>query len=199
MRVLTVRQPWAWSIIFAGKDVENRSRNIAGSYRGPVLIHAALQAVPFEGPGEEAWDVPMYRDAHARETSVVRHRIDVRGAIIGVVDLVDVHSASILGGCGRLRHDCPEHGTCREHCSPWAMGPTAGGWFQHLVFENPRALDQPVPWKGGLGLRRASALELVGDYLVQAVPGCTCHRPVSGPHEPGCGVEPIAKLEAVSS
>lgn len=30
LRVLTVRQPWAWSLIEGGKDVENRSRNIAG-------------------------------------------------------------------------------------------------------------------------------------------------------------------------
>ena len=30
MRVLTVRQPWAWAIIHGGKDVENRVRNLAG-------------------------------------------------------------------------------------------------------------------------------------------------------------------------
>jgi hypothetical protein len=24
-RVLTIRQPWAWAIIYGGKDVENRS------------------------------------------------------------------------------------------------------------------------------------------------------------------------------
>ena len=41
MRVLTVRQPWAWAIIHGGKDVENRTRNLAGAYRGPVAIHVA--------------------------------------------------------------------------------------------------------------------------------------------------------------
>ena len=33
MRVLTVRQPWAWAIIHGGKTIENRSRNVAGKYR----------------------------------------------------------------------------------------------------------------------------------------------------------------------
>lgn len=33
MRILTVRQPWAWAIIHGGKDVENRTRNVAGDYR----------------------------------------------------------------------------------------------------------------------------------------------------------------------
>lgn len=39
MRALSIRQPWAWAIIHAGKDIENRSWST--SYRGPVLIHAA--------------------------------------------------------------------------------------------------------------------------------------------------------------
>ncbi|MFI8459040.1 hypothetical protein [Kitasatospora sp. NPDC085464] len=36
--VLTVRQPWAWAIIHAGKDIENRSR--LTRLRGTLLIHA---------------------------------------------------------------------------------------------------------------------------------------------------------------
>jgi hypothetical protein len=150
MRVLTVRQPWAWAIIHGGKDVENRVRNLAGDYRGPVAIHAGLSV---EEEDSAVWDFDEYRDAFSRATAPVRHVVDVRGAILGVVDLVDVHSASVIGGCGRLRHDCPEHGTCRVHCSTWAMGPTADGWFKHLVLANPRPLATPIPFKGALGLR----------------------------------------------
>jgi len=74
--------------------------------------------------------------------------------MIGVVDLTDVHSASVIGGCGRMRHDCDEHPHgCREHCSPWAMGPTSEGWYQHLVLANPRPLAEPIPYRGALGLR----------------------------------------------
>lgn len=39
MKALSIRQPWAWCIIYAGKDIENRTW--ATQYRGPVLIHAA--------------------------------------------------------------------------------------------------------------------------------------------------------------
>lgn len=36
---LSIRQPWADAILYAGKDVENRTWPTR--YRGPVLIHAA--------------------------------------------------------------------------------------------------------------------------------------------------------------
>ena len=43
VRALTVRQPWAWAIIYGGKDLENRRWRT--SYRGP-LIHASKNANP---------------------------------------------------------------------------------------------------------------------------------------------------------
>lgn len=144
MRVLTVRQPWAAAIIYSGKDVENRVRNVAGTYRGPVAIHAGLAR---DASAIFPADVPLPVDVYGTDGGLVR------SAIIGVVDLTDVHSASVIHGCGWLRHDCPEHGTCREHCSKWAMGPTQDGWFQHLVLANPRPLAEPIPFKGALGLR----------------------------------------------
>ncbi|MEH2033227.1 MAG: ASCH domain-containing protein [Nostoc sp.] len=39
MKALSVRQPWAWAIIYALKDIENRGWPI--NYRGDILIHAA--------------------------------------------------------------------------------------------------------------------------------------------------------------
>lgn len=36
---LSIRQPWAWAILHAGKRIENRTW--ATSYRGPFCIHAA--------------------------------------------------------------------------------------------------------------------------------------------------------------
>lgn len=35
---LTIRQPWAWAIVDAGKDIENRTWPT--KYRGPICIHA---------------------------------------------------------------------------------------------------------------------------------------------------------------
>lgn len=122
MRVLTVRQPAAWAIIHGGKNVENRVRNLAGQYRGPVAILAGRQLLDEDHP---FWDHDSYRDAFSRATAHVRHRVDVRGAIIGVVDLVD--------------------------------------------------------------------------RLVQQADECTCGTGGFAPgHEPGCGFEPITRLEATS-
>lgn len=39
MKALSIRQPWAWLILNAGKDVENRDWKT--SLRGPVLLHAS--------------------------------------------------------------------------------------------------------------------------------------------------------------
>ena len=131
VRILTVRQPWAWAIIHGQKDVENRVRNVAGDYRGPVAIHAGLSPNP--GPWWAAIDPPFGSTPHDDHENW--------GAIIGVVDLADVHHA-----CG-----CPTSND--DHwpvCSPWAE---TGDLF-HLALSNPRALDEPIPYKGALGLRR---------------------------------------------
>lgn len=116
IRILTVRQPWAWAIIHGGKDVENRVRNIAGAYRGPIAIHAALTGANFHARHADLWP---FDDRH------------VTGAIIGVVDLVDVHSHSGI------------------ICTPWAFLDEF-----HMVLANPRPLTESIPFKGGLGLRR---------------------------------------------
>ncbi|WP_405373386.1 MULTISPECIES: hypothetical protein [unclassified Microbacterium] len=149
MRILTVRQPWAWAIIHGGKDVENRVRNIAGDYRGPVAIHVAKAAARITvGEYDQVVRVgyePLGEPEHS-------------GRIIGVVDLVDVHSASVIGGCGRMDNNCEDHPHgCRHHCSPWAMGPAPEGWYQHLVLANPRPLAESIPYRGALGLRRLDA------------------------------------------
>lgn len=138
MRVLTVRQPWALHIIQSGKDVENRPRNIAGSYRGPVAIHAALKA-------DEA---ALYRLPTRAPNGITR--IFRYGAIIGVVDLVGAHPWTHADG---VVEDVVNTAVDRiprttAQCSPWAF---TDGW--HLELANPRALPEPIPFKGALGLR----------------------------------------------
>ncbi|MBN1604718.1 MAG: ASCH domain-containing protein [Chitinispirillaceae bacterium] len=46
MLALSIQQPWAWAILHAGKDVENRSWPT--SVRGRVLIHAS-QKIDLDG------------------------------------------------------------------------------------------------------------------------------------------------------
>lgn len=131
MMALTVQQPWAWSIFHAGKSVENRS-NWRYHYRGPVAIHAGQR---WSNRGSDNLE---YRLALAREQAAVRHRIDIRGAIIGLADLVDVHPAA--DGC----------------CKPWGQDYVdADGDIStnliHLTLENPVAIE-PVACRGALGL-----------------------------------------------
>jgi hypothetical protein len=53
-RAIAIRQPWAWAVVHAGKDVENRSETAIRAYRPAVgqriFVHAskAMTAVEYE-------------------------------------------------------------------------------------------------------------------------------------------------------
>lgn len=158
MRVLTVRQPWAWAIIHGGKDVENRVRSL-GPYRGDTAIHAGLgwseqgaedteviRSIVSDLNGWRASDLELW----GADTIEPHDPRFVRGAVIGVVDLVDVHHDQTVGAT----HCCSDgrwHGAqpCPGPCSPWAMP-----GHHHLVLANPRPLPRPIPATGRLGLWR---------------------------------------------
>jgi hypothetical protein len=164
MRALTVQQPWAWAIVHGGKDVENRTQ--AWGYRGPLAIHAGARI------SERGLQSPLVQEAAQRVDSerpvvlpfngkVWRHDSLQLGAVIGVVDLVDVHTAD---WCWE-----PE-----GHCSPWAEssyvehGGDVRDRIVHLVLENPRPLATPIPARGRLGLWTPDA-ELL-DRIREQVP-----------------------------
>lgn len=136
MKAITVRQPWAWAIMHGGKDVENRTRNIAGSYRGPVVIHAGLAELEKHNMASRA-----LRAAHGTEVPTV---IDF-GAALGLVDLVGVHH---FADCVSTATYCCEDCEQVSGCSRWAE--QANVW--HLELENPRPFRKPVPYRGALGL-----------------------------------------------
>lgn len=97
MKALSIRQPWAWLILNAGKDIENR--RWPTSVRGRVLIHA--------GKGMTRID---YEDAHysfratigcAGEAMPSFEAIE-RGGIVGSVEIVDcVTESESPWFCGR--------------------------------------------------------------------------------------------------
>jgi len=77
VRAISIRQPWAELIVRGEKDVENRSWRTR--HRGPLLIHAGVVA---------------------DRASYVKHGVprDVpRGAIVGVVELVEVTQTRASG------------------------------------------------------------------------------------------------------
>ncbi len=125
MKVIAVRQPWALHIVQSGKDIENRSSNIAGAYRGLVAIHASKR------PDEEA-----LRALPALPPNGIP-RVFHYGAIIGVAELVDVHPGWIEG----------------TPCTPWGIRYVNHVGQHHLVLRDARPLRTPIPHRGALGLR----------------------------------------------
>lgn len=178
-RILTVRNPWAWAIIHAGKTVENRATNVVGDYRGPLLIHAAKAYA-------DGWSSPVLAGIMNRHGAVHQEPQpwhDHAGMIIGVVDLVDSHP---VDACIKQQRDGDWF-----VCSEWAE--RAG---HHLVLANPRALDEPLPYTGTLGLRRTGFF-VSGDWLGMYVdPGHSACTPYGCP--PSCYSEPVARLVATS-
>lgn len=156
MRIMTVRQPWAWAIIHGGKDVENRVRNIAGDYRGQVAIHVA-QAIDTQAMTQPTEALKDAAALHARPHPDPLDGgpwFNNRGAIIGVVDLVDVHVVQ-QGPTGRnvcFDSTTPAGGICSQWAHAYDESPAYRG--HHLVLANPRPLSESIPFKGALGLRR---------------------------------------------
>jgi hypothetical protein len=80
VKAISVRQPWAWLIIHAGKDVENRTWNT--NVRGRVLIHAAKGMTASEY-------LDVWHFANARGVQIPAMRALERGGIIGSVEITD--------------------------------------------------------------------------------------------------------------
>ena len=98
MKALSIRQPWAWLILHAGKDIENRSWHT--HQRGRILVHAA------KGLTRDEYDDLLWQLDQSPLCAVVK-RIPAfgaleRGGVVGLVEIVD----------------CVE-----RHHSPWFGGP----------------------------------------------------------------------------
>lgn len=85
MKALSIRQPWAWLIIYGGKDIENRTWNT--KFRGRFLVHASA------GCTKKQWAEAV---SFALKAGVIKHPADVPpinelelGCIIGSVELAD--------------------------------------------------------------------------------------------------------------
>jgi hypothetical protein len=155
VKAISIRQPWAWAILHAGKRVENRSWAAAPVYRGPLLIHAsksigtavereeAARTLLRAGPGD--LPIPLFREME-------------RGGFVGRANLVDVVRTTEGGHrskrgriecalCGEAIRD-DGSGVCSRP-DPWAV-PGALGLI--LADVEPLVL---VPWRGELGLFEA--------------------------------------------
>ena len=145
MKVLSVRQPWAWAIAHGRKDVENRSWPT--QWHGRLAVHASarwdedgaysrqvIKALLEHGQPERHFDPPLrvegYQPGGVPAALLADPRRFVPGAVIAVARLVDVCTA--MQGC---------------NCGPWAV---EGQCHWRLASVQP--LAEPVPCKGRLGL-----------------------------------------------
>lgn len=96
MKTLSIRQPWAWLILHAGKDVENR--DWPTKVRGPILIHAAKGMTR----AEYLFAACDYEDIKKPEDPALPSFEQLeRGGIVGQVEIT---------------------GVCAESASPWFCG-----------------------------------------------------------------------------
>ena len=82
MKAISIRSPWAWAILHAGKDTENRSW--ITHTRGTVAVHAS-----------KTMSRPFYEETRAEikklapRAKMPPYEAMPRSAIIGLVDVVD--------------------------------------------------------------------------------------------------------------
>lgn len=102
---LSIRQPWCHSILFDGKDVENRSWPT--DFRGQILIHASKGVDPED-----------------RE-EVIEHSMPL-GGIVGVMEIVDCVTAC------ESRWFCGPYGFVIRNARPLRFVPCKGalGFFR---------------------------------------------------------------------
>jgi hypothetical protein len=93
---LSIRQPWAWAILHAGKDIENRGWST--NFRGRFYLHAAKGMALTEY--EEFIAFTQDRFSAPEVASPSREDL-LFGGIIGEAELADC---------------------VREHASPWFVG-----------------------------------------------------------------------------
>ncbi|MEM9317645.1 MAG: hypothetical protein AAGA70_01405 [Pseudomonadota bacterium] len=141
---LSVRQPWAWAILCAGKDIENRSLGsirAGGMVPGRIALHAAADMT------RDEYHWALWRMGQDGITVPSADTL-VRRAIIGSVEVVEIvtHSSSRwFGGAAGLRLRDP------QPCDP-IPAPGALGYFEW----SPGGSAAPaLPWMsrdGGPGL-----------------------------------------------
>lgn len=124
MKALTIRQPYAWLIINAGKDVENRSWQT--HFRGTFLIHAA-----------KARSREEYDEARRFFDEQVILQLDPNSHIPEIPDMDELEYGGIIGQAQLV--DC-----VTWYYSPWFTGPNG------FILKKARALPF-MPITGRLG------------------------------------------------
>ena len=106
---LSVRQPWAWALLYGGKTVENRTW--ARRARGRIWIHASSGRESRDAVEKAVSLVAQGGKCNDREALEHYREHNQRGAILGSMTLTDCHRLDELDRSDPLRSN------------PWAYGP----------------------------------------------------------------------------
>lgn len=158
LRVLTVRQPWAFAIAEGFKPIENRTRRT--HYRGEIFLHTSKTL-------EKGVSIVRYSRYAARRLGELGGQLGFWDAITMVpsrfytppttLALSAVIATARITGCHQAGDGCGP--ACRAWGEPDA-------W--HWELADARTLTAAVPAKGALGLWKPSP------FLVQSV---RAHKP----------------------
>ncbi len=131
MRGITVWQPWASAIALGIKRYETRSW--LTPYRGPLAIHAAMR---WRKGQREILQSVRAQCSH-REAGLWGPVEQLRGCIIAVVELTDMHNTTTWR--------VPGSGLERLRQVSWGDF-SDGRWAWRL--ERPAILAKPIPFRG---------------------------------------------------
>jgi len=88
-RALSIRQPWAWAILRAGKRIENRPRRF--NYRGLICLHASSY---MNGDAYSEAEAFIMDQSPPSWPPAMLSASNIRGGIIGTAEIVDCISTS---------------------------------------------------------------------------------------------------------
>jgi len=143
MKVLSVRQPWAYLIVAGYKDIENRTWYTG--HRGPLLIQASKGVDPDDF-------MPKQRE-YIESAGIVIPEDLPRGAIVGSATLTNVYSDGRDEELQDLMFLRGQDG------NPWFEGPYGFEMRDAVQFH------QPIPYRGSLGIREASDANMTSDLF----------------------------------
>ena len=145
MKALTMTQPWATLVAVGENSIETRSWGT--SYRGSLAIHSAKG---FPRDARELCGRSPYREGLRRHGYEDALSLPL-GAVIAVAELVDVIKFT-RGTLGDVRARA-QKGEFPPHEADFGdFSPGRYGWF----LEDVRALREPIPARGMLGLWEVS-------------------------------------------
>ena len=148
MKAITIRQPWAWAIFNAGKNIENRTWET--NFRGTICIHAG-KTLAKKAYEEGCLEIESLLSPSKLSRFIIK-KVSIefpsydempRGAIIGAVDIVDCVT---------------------QHSSKWFE---KGGFG--FVLAHPILFETPIPCNGQLGIWQLHE-ELLSEVLPNLSP-----------------------------